>query len=121
MVARDTSTVRSRTGMHTSSCRPTHLSLEERDISCTSRAKKPKPAEPSDDEIRDRLLRFLYATYKSARSADAIYQTMGEIKKAMKTLKVMEKRIVSNLTYLIQNEWLSKMSDNSLFNPEGSR
>jgi len=46
---------------------------------------------------------------------------MGEIKKAMKTLKVMEKRIVSNLTYLIQNEWLSKMSDNSLFNPEGSR
>ncbi len=29
--------------------------------------------------------------------------TMGEIKKAMKTLEVMEKRIVSDLTYLLQN------------------
>ncbi len=119
MVARDTSTVRSRTGIYTSSCRPTHLSLEERDISCTSRAKKPKPAEPSDDEIRDRLLRFLYATYKSARSADAIYQTMGEIKKAMKTLKVMEKRIVSNLTYLIQNEWVEQDVRQFIVQPRG--
>ena len=33
---------------------------------------------------------------------------MGEIKKAMRPLAVMEKRIVSNLTYLLQNRWVEQ-------------
>ncbi len=98
---------------------PIHLSPAEQDGTCTSRPKKPKPAEPTDDEIREAVLRFLHVTYKSARSADSTYATMGEIKRAMKTLNVMEKRIVSNLTYLLQNRWVEQDVRQFIVQPAG--
>src|SRR5439155_12617397 len=98
---------------------PTPLSAHRRDVNDTARAKKPKPQEPTDDEIREKVLRFLYDTYKSARSADATYATMGEVKKAMKPLGVMEKRIVSNLTYLLQNRWLEQDVRQFIVQPGG--
>jgi len=58
-------------------------------------------------------------TPTSARSADATYATMGEIKKAMKPLGVMEKRIVSNLTYLLQNRWLEQDVRQFIVQPGG--
>lgn len=75
------------------------------------RPRKPRPPEPTDDEIRERLLRSLYDTYKNARSADAAAMTMGEIKRAMKPLGVKERRIVSNLTYLAQSRWVEEIVD----------
>lgn len=44
---------------------------------------------------------------------------MGEIKKAMKTLEVMEKRIVSNLTYLLQNHWVEQDVRQFIVQPRG--
>jgi len=44
---------------------------------------------------------------------------MGEIKKALKALGVMEKRIVSNLTYLLQNHWLEQDVRQFIVQPGG--
>ncbi len=70
-----------------------------------ARPRKPKPPEPTDEEIRNQALRFLYDAHKSARSSEAASPTMGAIKKAMKSLSVKEHRIVSNVLYLVQNRW----------------
>ncbi len=91
----------------------------EPDVISTPRAKKPRPPELADDEVRERLLRFLYGHYKGARSADATYTTMGEIKKSMKGLDVMQKRIVSNLTYLLQNRWVEQEVRQFIVQPGG--
>ncbi len=98
---------------------PILLSLMARDEISTSRPKRPRPPEPTDDEIREAVLRFLYDTSKSARSADGTYATMGEIKLAMKILNVMEKRIVSNLTYLLQNRWVEQDVRQFIVQPAG--
>ncbi len=44
---------------------------------------------------------------------------MGEIKKAMKAFNVMEKRIVSNLTYLLQNQWVEEEVRQFIVQPGG--
>lgn len=98
---------------------PIPLSLVRRDRIGTPRVRKTKPPEPTDDDIREAVLRLLYDTYKSARSADATYATMGEIKRAAKTLEVMEKRIVSNLTYLLQNRWVEQDVRQFIVQPAG--
>ncbi len=44
---------------------------------------------------------------------------MGEVKKGMKGLSVMEKRIVSNLTYLLQNRWVEQEVRQFIVQPGG--
>src|SRR6266540_1069523 len=83
------------------------------------RPKKPKPPQPSDDDIRDQILKFLHAHYKKARSAAGAYATMGVIKSSMKSLNVMQHRIVSNLTYLVQNRWVEEREDRITIRPKG--
>jgi len=72
------------------------------------RPRKPKPPEPTDDEIRKALLAFLYDRHKNARSDAGAHATMGDVKKGMKGLGVLERRIVSNLMYLVQTRWVEE-------------
>lgn len=81
--------------------------------------KKPRPPELKDDDIRDQILKFLHTTYRKARSAAATYATMGVIKSAMKSLNVMQHRIVSNLTYLVQNRWVEEKEERITIRPRG--
>ncbi len=75
------------------------------------RPRKPRPPEPKDDELRTAPLRFLYDRHKGARSDAGAYATMGVVKKGTKHLGVKERRIVSNLIYLVQTRWVEEKTE----------
>ena len=83
------------------------------------RPRKPKPPEPLDDEIRTELLRYLHRRHRGARSNAATFATMGDVKKGMKHLYVMERRIVSNVAYLVQTRWVEEKTEELTVYREG--
>ncbi|MDH5451623.1 MAG: hypothetical protein OEX77_12160 [Candidatus Bathyarchaeota archaeon] len=65
----------------------------------------------SKDEIRETILRFLYDTYKTARSLKRSRVKISVIKRNLKQQGLTEQEITSNLDYLIQTDWVIRETE----------
>jgi len=68
--------------------------------------RKIKTIRASKDEICEIILRFLYDTYKTARSLKSSRLKISAIKRGLKQRGLTEREIVGNLHYLIQTKWI---------------
>jgi len=61
-----------------------------------------------DDKVADALLRFLYDTYKQARSTKKQALGIREIKRWGKSQGYNEAQIASNVTFLLDRGWIKE-------------
>ena len=60
----------------------------------------------SPNEVRQKLLEFLYAKRGKARSLASVAATVTEIKKDLKPLGISQNEVVVNLDFLVQHGWV---------------
>lgn len=72
------------------------------------------------DEIRRKLLEYLWGVRQKARSLGSVEQTISEIKRGVKPLGVNQNQVVQGLDYLIQHEWVEERVEHRTFkSPKG--
>ncbi len=74
----------------------------------------------SDDQVRQKILEFLYLMRKKARSLSSVAVSISEIKKGLKGAGIGQSQVVTNLDYLIQHEWVIEEIEKRVFkSPKG--
>jgi len=68
-----------------------------------------------NDEIRDKILRFLYRVHGAARGPKGVAIGIREIQKALKEYEIKSSEVNSNLDYLIQKDWIKKVIEQRTF------
>ena len=68
--------------------------------------KKIQKPQLTNDEIRQRILEFLFSVRKSARSLTSVSATIAEIKRALKSVGISQNEVVTNLDFLLQHGWI---------------
>jgi len=74
-----------------------------------------KTAAKRDDEVRRKILEFLYYRHKEARSRKGAQVSISELKRELKKLGCKEQEISHNLDYLIQSGWIKIEIEESEF------
>jgi DNA-binding transcriptional ArsR family regulator len=69
----------------------------------------------TSDEVRKKILEFLDQRRKKARSINSIQATVTDIKKGLKALDISQSEVVTNLDYLLQNDWVKEEIDRRTF------
>lgn len=69
----------------------------------------------TDDEIRIMILEFLNQKRQKARSLKSIMATVTDIKKGLKESGVAQNEVVTNLDFLVQNNWIKEEIDDSKY------
>jgi len=67
------------------------------------------------DEIRKKILEYLYKVHRRARSLKSVRVSIGRLKKDLKKLGLKEQEIVDNLDYLIQSRWVTVENEETEF------
>lgn len=74
----------------------------------------------TNDEIRKRILDFLDQKRKKARSLKSIQATVTDIKTGLKSDGISQGEVVTNLDYLVQNDWVKEEIERKTFRtPKG--
>lgn len=68
--------------------------------------KKIQQPQLTNDEIRQRILEFLFSVRKRARSLTSVSATIAEIKRALKLVGISQNEVVTNLDFLLQHGWI---------------
>lgn len=74
----------------------------------------------TNDEIRKKILEFLDQKRKKARSLNSIQATVTDIKTGLKADGISQGEVVTNLDYLVQNDWVKEEIERKTFRtPKG--
>jgi len=74
----------------------------------------------SNDQIRKMILEFFDQKRKKARSLKSIMATVTDIKKGLKEFGISQSEVVTNLDFLVQNEWVKEEVDDKKYTtPKG--
>lgn len=76
--------------------------------------KKPQ-AQFTNDEIRQKILEFLFLVRNRARSLTSVGATVAEIKRGLKTQGVGQSEVVTNLDFLVQHGWVIEEVEKRIF------
>lgn len=70
------------------------------------RKAKPKPPRPSDEQVREAILAYMFDEHRKSRAVNPGRRKISEIKAAMRTQGFTPQEIVRNLDYLVQTGWI---------------
>src|SRR5438309_460916 len=74
----------------------------------------------SSDEVRERILEFLYSKRRKARSLASVAATITEVKRGLKPLGISQNEVITNLDFLVQHRWvLEEVQKRTYKSPKG--
>ncbi len=74
----------------------------------------------SPDEVRERILEFLYSKRKKAKSLASVAATITEVKRGLKPLGISQNEVITNLDFLVQHRWvLEEVQKRTYKSPKG--
>lgn len=73
----------------------------------------------TNDDIRELILRFLYARHQKARGVKSTGLAISKIKRSLKEKGLKEQEISSNVDYLIQTGWVVEEKEEYSFTRSG--
>ena len=75
-----------------------------------------------NDEVRDLILRQLYAVHRKARGPKSVSIGIRDLQKSLKARGIKQQQVNSNLDYLIQKGWaVQVVEERSFTTPRGTR
>ena len=60
----------------------------------------------TNDQIRQKILEFLFSIRKRARSLTSVGATVAKIKRGLKSQGISQNEVVTNLDFLVQHNWI---------------
>jgi len=74
-----------------------------------------------NDQIRDKLLRYLYEVHSTARGRGSVAVGIRQIQGALRQEGIKQKQVNSNLDYLVQKDWIAEVIEQRTYpTPQGT-